>query len=596
VTKIRYLDGIRLYRAILAGSNWVTRKQQLLNRINVFPVPDGDTGTNMALTLQSIAEGVQNCPSKTVDGISQAISDSALLGARGNSGVILAQFFQGLSEGFKGRIRITTRHFAQAVRRAVASAYAAMSKPQEGTILTVIREWGEHIQQMAHKTQDFVELIRESLKTARKSLQETPKKLKILEKAGVVDAGAQGFVYMLEGILHFIESGKVESVSHSVAESKQSPVPMLGEPLPFRFCTECLMEGAEIPHNSVKECLDGLGDSVIVAGTAQKVRIHIHTNEPEKVFQMLEGFGRIHSRKVDDMLQRHQEIHLPRPRSSIALVTDSSCDLPESVIQRYNIHVVPLRIYLGDTEYVDRVTIQPRAFYQKLRETGLFPRTSQPAPGDFLRVYRKLAQTHKSIISIHLSGRLSGTFSSAQRAAQEVSGVPIAVLDGSTVSVALGLIVEQTAQAIEKGLSHAEIVRLAKDLREKVRIYATVPTMKYLIHGGRVGRLKGLVSRLLHVRPLIAITPEGVATVVGKAFSLRGMVRKLWRLVESKARGLRNLRFAVAHADCPETANWYVEKIKERFGVEEVMVVEAAVVLGAHAGPGASAIAFLGEP
>jgi len=208
--KISYIDGNLLKHGIIAGARRVIQMQENLNRINVFPVPDNDTGTNMALTLQSVTEGVISCRDNTIAGMSKCLADSALMGARGNSGAILAQFFQGLAECFKGKLKVTCKHFGEAAQWAKKYAYEAISDPKEGTILTVMHDWAEQIKNQCHKTHDFLELLGDALRAAQRSLKETPKKLKILSKAGVVDAGAQGFVHMLEGIFHFMESGKIE--------------------------------------------------------------------------------------------------------------------------------------------------------------------------------------------------------------------------------------------------------------------------------------------------------------------------------------------------------------------------------------------------
>ncbi|MBL7962069.1 DAK2 domain-containing protein, partial [bacterium] len=220
--KIKYLDGIRLKRSVIAGCNFVINKKDHLNNINVFPVPDGDTGTNMASTLKTIADTVENEHEHSIEGMSCVLADSALMGARGNSGVILAQFFQGLQDGLKGSVRANTQKFSEAVSNATQSAWSAMSKPVEGTILSVIRDWAKSVEVRSKKTDDFSELFKESLNDARISLANTPKQMAVLAKAGVVDAGAEGFVTMLEGILNFIESGRISDIKRvGLSESEE---------------------------------------------------------------------------------------------------------------------------------------------------------------------------------------------------------------------------------------------------------------------------------------------------------------------------------------------------------------------------------------
>ncbi|HEX9149929.1 MAG TPA: DAK2 domain-containing protein, partial [Thermoanaerobaculia bacterium] len=194
---IGYLDGRRLSRAVIAGAHFVGQRAEPLNKINVFPVPDGDTGTNLATTLQKIAAGIARVRERHVRRVSTAVADEALAGARGNSGAILAQFFSGFCEGLPDRPRITTSDFGDAVVRAADSAYGAIARPVEGTILTVIRDWARYVANRAKDIRDFAVILPDSLKEAKRSLENTPKQMAALRKAGVVDAGAQGFVYLL---------------------------------------------------------------------------------------------------------------------------------------------------------------------------------------------------------------------------------------------------------------------------------------------------------------------------------------------------------------------------------------------------------------
>ncbi|HCK98634.1 MAG TPA: dihydroxyacetone kinase, partial [Candidatus Marinimicrobia bacterium] len=186
--KIKYIDGKRLNRGIKAGAKKVYDNQDHLNEINVFPVPDADTGSNMASTLKTVVENMDEDANESIDASSRKIADSALMGARGNSGVILAQFFHGLAKGLEERIKITTEQFGKAVQQAKESAYEALNQPKEGTILTVMKDWAENIYQNSKKVVDFQELLHNGLDVARKSLENTKTKLESLRKANVVDS------------------------------------------------------------------------------------------------------------------------------------------------------------------------------------------------------------------------------------------------------------------------------------------------------------------------------------------------------------------------------------------------------------------------
>ncbi len=601
--KIHYLDGKRLRRAMKAGAHGLIKGRQRLNDINVFPVPDGDTGTNMASTVQKITEGLKEAGENSIEKVSERIANSALEGARGNSGAILAQFFQGLAEGLRGRVRITTEHFSEAVRKAIDRSYEALSQPKEGTILTVIRDWGKHIQEKSKQTRDFSELLTSSLEAARKSLQETPKKLKALQKSGVVDAGAQGFVYMLEGVTNFIRGGRIGELDNLDLSLLSGPQPeaqlieYAPEAITFRYCTEFFLYGEGIPRETIREKLGPMGDSLIVAGSSTRVRVHIHTNEPRRVFDAVRTYGEIRQQKVDDMIQQHQDTHSREAQSTIALVTDTSCDLPESLLRRYNIHMIPLRLRLDDTEYLDKVTIFPEEFYERLQKAKNFPKTSQPTPQDFLRIYQQLANRYESIISIHLAGKLSGTLAAAQRAAREIQGKigkRVVTIDSRTTSVGLGLLLTVAGKAVKAGKSVEEVVRTVEEAIKRSHIFVSTDTVKYLVMGGRVSKSKGFLANLFDLVPVISLRKDGKTHKVATAKKGLAIQEKLLQVIEKRTRRYADRRFAIVHVAAPQIAHWYARRIEEKFGKKPEFILEAAPVLGAHGGPGAAAVAVLG--
>jgi hypothetical protein len=594
--KIDYIDGRRLRQAVIAGARRVIMMQDYLNGINVFPVADNDTGTNMALTLQSIAEGAVSCREASVSAMSQCLADSALMGARGNSGAILAQFFQGLAESFKGKLTATVENFAEAAEKARCCAYDAISEPKEGTILTVIHDWAERVKNHCRLSKDFREVLKEGFDEAQRSLKETPTKMKLLSKAGVVDAGAQGFVHMLEGILHFMESGKIyRGVGIGSRAGARAKVEKSPEDITFRFCTECLVDGEDIPRKKLREELSALGNSLIVAGSSERVRIHIHTNEPQTVFAAIAKYGRVFQQKQEDMRNQHERAYGNGVVPKIALVTDSSCDLTPEYLIRHNIQMVPVQLAFGKQTYIDKITITPKEFYRILAESEHYPKTSQPTPGDYLKTYDELWGHYEQAVSIHLSGALSGTLQAAQTASKTLPQNKVKVIDSRSVSVGLGLIVVEAATAIEEGCDIDEVVRRAEQAIGRVRFFIHFSTVEYLIRGGRLSKSRGLLAKILNLRPILTLDDQGRVQTVAKVLGEEAGRKKTMQLVCEAALGKRNLHFAVAHANAPEKAEWFVQRIKRQFEVSDVMVVNVSPALGAHAGPGAAGVAFLGE-
>lgn len=600
--KIKYLNGVRLQRAIVAGADWVVAMQKHLDAINVFPVPDGDTGSNMASTMKSIAERAKENIDKSLHKVSDALADSALMGAKGNSGAILAQFFQGLAEGLKGQRKVTTERFGHAVQVAADKAREAMSSPREGTIITVISEWSERIKENCKKTTDFDELLRDSLAWAKQALQRTPDQLAVLKKAGVVDAGAQGFVYMLEGIVTFMEKGDLSSSRQDAQNYADiDTIPLIEdtffddhETSQFRYCTECLLVGDHIDTTKLRTGLETLGDSLIVAGSPTKTKIHIHTNHPAKVFALAAPQGEFREQKVDDMIQQNHDAH-HNEKCKVAIVADTGCDIPEELREKYNIHFIHHSLVFGDSEtYLDKIGLDRDDFYARLKNFSIPIKTSQPTPAQFKRLYTFLTKYYDACVSIHLPPAHSGTIHGARRVASEF-GEKVVVVDSHRNSMAMGLVVLEAAKAAAEGKDLAEVVRVAEDAADKADAFFCFDTLKYHLRGGRLSNSAGTIASFLQLRPIIAFKKDGTVTLGGVAFSRHGARNKAWAQTKKHAMGKKNLRFMVAHADAPELANWFVQKIKETFEVDDIPVLEASYTLTSHAGPGSAGIGFLGD-
>ncbi|HEX7315034.1 MAG TPA: DegV family protein [Pyrinomonadaceae bacterium] len=591
------LDGLLLQRAVVAAAQRVLQMQEQLDSINVFPVPDSDTGTNMALTLRHVAEGALDCKDSSVYPMSVALAEAALAGAHGSSGSILAQFFQGLSEGLRGQEVCDLGFFVEAAARASSEARAAVSEPREGTILTVMRDWAESLSPRRETRGGFPGLLRHSLRAAEQSLKRTPSELDVLARAGVVDAGAQGFVYMLEGVVGFIRSGTVEPLArrkrtedyiHAVAALTLADIP-------HRFCTQLSLAGQGFDRGVLKERLAPLGDSIIITGSGERVHVHVHANDPEVVFAALKEYGELSDCRQEDMRAQHTRARHGLQSRSITLATDSSCDLPQDEFIRRRIHVVPCLVTIGEDTYADKVTLTEREFYRLLATSDVTPKTSQPSSASFSKAYLQLSEGERTVLVLTVSGALSGTLQAAELGARAVQqDADVTVMDSRNISAGLGLIVREAADAIEAGLPLAEVRRRVDWAVANVRLFALIETTEYLIRGGRLSRFKGGVANLMNVKPILTIDHGGVQVVARTLGTARGR-SKLFEIVEREAAGKRELRFMVAHANAHALGGYYVERIKKSFGVLDVPLVSISPALGSHVGPGAIGIVFLGR-
>jgi DegV family protein with EDD domain len=591
--KIRYLSGNRLYYAVLAGGDAVIRDQAFLDKINVFPVPDADTGTNLASTMRFIAERARasRSPKSTLD----SIADAAITGARGNSGIIFAQFLYGVARELRHDLRISTRSFGESVRRAVEYARKAVVRPVEGTMITLIHDWAEAVYSERHKMSDFAELLTHSLRVAQASLKDTPKKLAVLRKAGVVDAGAKGFVDFLEGVVHFIRGGSIKRLRDLSAPAP----PALAAPAAHRgavrqrYCAEALLTGAGLDVEGIRRIVGESGESAIVAGAADKVRIHVHTDAPSELFFRLKDFGAIVEIKADDMVRQYEASH--RPKSKIALVTDSACDVPPAFIDEHQIHVIPFQLAFGDSLFLDKVTITPDQFYGLLQTSPHHPKSSQPSPAAVQNMFAFLASHYESIIAVTMSSGLTGLYSMCLKAAESLPSAKISVIDSRHLSLSQGLILKRVAEAVRRGLRHDEIVRAAEGWVAKTKLFVDVATLKYMVRGGRVSPLKGLIAGLLNLKPIVSLDEHGKAAIGGKSFSRRASMRKILGAVRSFAAAGKVRGYAIVHARAPERAARYAAAMTPIVGAAPDFVMDVSPVVGAHNGIGVVGIALMHE-
>ncbi len=592
------LDGKRFYYSFLAGAQKIFDHYQGLNKINVFPVADGDTGTNLASTMRSIID--TSIPTQNIKVTADALADAALIGARGNSGIIFAQFLYGFSNEIEDEKNLTVESFAEIVKKAVVYAYEAIANPVEGTMISVMRDWADYIYVLKDQIKDFNQLIIASYSKATEALQDTPKKLEVLRKNNVVDAGAKGFVFFLEGMIDFFKHGELKKLAsaRNVTKIKDFEEIVHDESeLTHRYCTEALISFEKEDKenkNRLKETIEKYGDSLVIAGSPKKLRIHIHTDDPAKLFYSIKDQGNITYKKVDDMKMQSDIVH--HRKWNTALITDSTCDLPQEIIEKYQIHVVPLTVHFEKDFYLDALTITPDKFYELLEQSKTNPTTSQPTYKDFTNKYNYLASHYDSIVGIHLSEKMSGTYSNSRKAAyaiQERQDKNISVFSSNKVTISLGLQVLRAAEAIEIGETYDDIIKQIEDWKSKSHLYVTAQSLKYLIRGGRVSAVKGFFGKLLKVQPLLKVSAEGKAELFGKPTSaeegMKMVIKEAIKIID----GHEIWGYAVAHSNNEKAAIWYAREMEEITGKKPKFISPVSPVLGTHVGPGVAGLAIL---
>jgi DegV family protein with EDD domain len=586
---IGYLDGPRLRRSLLAATAWVSAARDELNRINVFPVPDGDTGTNFTLTLRSIADALHRLGDAPLPEVTRTAAQASVEGARGNSGMMLSHFLLGFSEGIGQRARVRAHELAAAIRRGFERLQNALEEPVEGTILSVCREAAVGAERAATEHEDLLPMMRTTLEHADQALRRTPEQLAVLKEAGVVDAGGKGFVKMLEGIIRLIERGIVASDAPAAAESAAAPAALaeIVAERDYRFCTEALVRGERLPSSAeARAALAPLGGSLLVLRAADLLRVHIHTDAAAAVFRIAERWGDVVSKKADDMREQHRLLTTATRR--VAIICDSSCDLPDAVLDRYGIALVPLQLLLGDRVYLDRVEMDAAEFYRRLRAGGVSATTSQPTPAQFGDAFEHARAAADEVVAVLLSSALSGTYANAEAARRSFAGGGIHLVDSRSASFGVGLLARRGAELAEAGWSGAAIARELERVRGQSGMFFTVDTLEYLLRSGRVSRVQAWLGGLLNMKPIMTLDPDGTAAAAGRVRGQAALLPRLFRLLDAALpRQRERLRMAVAHADVPELAERVLAALVERYRPLDMLVAPVTGVLAAHAGPGA---------
>lgn len=336
--QISSCNGQEMKEMFVAGSSWLEKSVAEVNAINVFPVPDGDTGTNMHLTMRSTLEEVDRSPNPSVSDVAKAMAQGALMGARGNSGVILSQFFRGLAKGLEGKETMGGKDWAAALVEASHTAYKGLSQPTEGTILTVIKD-AANVAQATAQTQpdDLVTVMEATVNEARDSVARTPLLLSVLREAGVVDAGGQGWYILMEGALRYLK-GEVGEMEYSKPRMVTANIPMVAhlpqlateKEEPYGYCTNFLLVGQKLNPDKIKTKLEGKGQSLVVVGDSNTVRVHIHSYDPGAILRYATSLGTLHHIQIQNMDDQHEgfvEMQKERlPTIDMAVVVVASGD------------------------------------------------------------------------------------------------------------------------------------------------------------------------------------------------------------------------------------------------------------------------------
>ncbi len=580
-----------MYQSFLAGAKEVIKQKQHLNEINVFPVADGDTGTNLASLMQSLLQ--ESSLNQDDKAKLKQLADQALIGARGNSGIIFAQYLNGFIISLDNDTTdITVDQFITSVEKAFPYAYDAIEDPVEGTMITLMREWGQSLRHLKDSVKDFSELLNKSFEHLKAALAKTPDDLAVLKKHNVVDAGAKGFLHFIEGFMKFVNNEEMDDLyDDNFDDEAQIPNDEDFSNQAYRYCTEALITGENLEAKKIKVALHGLGDSLVVAGHESKVRVHIHTDKPQDVFYVLRDYGFIAEQKVDDMQKQH-EIKNNR-KHTIALVTDSIADLPQAYIDDHQIQQIPINVMIEDSNYYDKLTITSERFYQFMDELETYPTSAQPNLKQMENYFSYLSTYYDQILVLTVSSKMSGTYNVMRQATKSIENADIRVVDTKQNSGAQGLLVMRAQEMIEAGQSLDDIESAITELRSRTKILVSVKTLKYMVRSGRVSKVTGVIGKIANLKPVISIDEEGNGIIFAKGLSIKSSTKKIKKHVEKimKDKGIE--RYAIVHANALDRAHQFAKEFETMIGQEPTYIMDISTIVAMSAGVGTIAIAYV---
>lgn len=585
------LDGYQWFKAVRAGASHLINNHVILNKINVFPVADGDTGSNLASLMRSVISNTRVAAPFSVT--SKSIALASLVGARGNSGTIFSQFFYGFCSQEREIVDISVEEFCDLVVSAAAKAKKAVGNPLEGTVLSVMEAWAQACAKLKVNANNFAELFNESLAVARAALKNTINQLEVLRQTNLVDAGGQGFVYFLEGVAKYLANPEMkidiaeQNLSFELTEDEHAIL----ECPEHRYCVEALITDLAIPIDSLKNEIAKLGDSLAIAGDESNCRIHVHTNMPWDFAKIISASADIAQQKIDDMLRQYQAMN--QRQSKTALLVDSSVDLPPDFIEAHQIHIVPLQIQMNHNHYFDRLTISTSQIYQELlNNKDSQVSTSMPNQSQVEKMLDFLGAQYQEIIAITLPSQQSGTYQLIKNAGEKLN-IDLSVVDSCRNSAAHGFLVQHAVKAIADGKSKEQIVNELNELKKKTNLYVAVENLKYTARSGRVSKNKAHLVSWLGINPVIALDDYGKGYILSKAFGFKGALKKLAVLLKKKPGAIKE--YVIVHVEAEQGAQILAEILTRELGQKPSYITTASPVLGIHAGPGSVAVAAMWE-
>ncbi len=588
-----------LRKMIIFSCDRIEREKEKINKINVFPVPDQDTGGNLSKTLLGIKKAIEKEDFKDLDSLAGAALDGALESAQGNAGVIYTGFLAGFLPAFQNKNPINAEKLANAMREGAIKAREAIKDPKEGTILDVIDATADTIEKESKKDKDIVSIFKKAVKNANQALLATREKMEIFKKANVVDAGGLGYLMILESYVSALEGA--ENINKISKEQESEKVRKFVQTISFRYEVVFLIENPKIEREELASKLAKIGDSIEILKIKNKIKVHVHTDDPDEVKKIARESGEIKSLRVEDMAKEIAGEESVK-ENHIALLIEETADIPEKIIEKYQLGYIKHILDWPAAEKLKGDNIYEKMIEADKKKIKQMPKTAQASPKTFLDAYKKIIEKlpkDGKILAITLSSKLSGAYNSAYQASQLSGNASrIFVLDSLNVSSSLGLLNLRAIELIQEKREFDEIVNELKKTIGKIQLFGVLGDPKWLESGGRMSHSQANLVRKMSkigVRVLITVK-DGKIDKGGIVFGAKDPSTAIFKKIKStsaKDRKMgKKIRAVINHCSNEKEAE-KLKKMLKKIGIEVQYISLVSPVIGVHVGPGTLIAAWM---
>jgi DegV family protein with EDD domain len=565
----------------------IEAEKEEINKINVFPVPDQDTGTNLAKTLEGIKKAIEGKNFQSKKELADAILEGALNSAQGNVGVIFTGFLVGFFSNLNENDVFNAKNLAILFEKGKERAFKSILNPKEGTILDVISAFSQSFFELAQKKDEIEEIFEVSLEKAKLALIETREKMEILKKANVVDAGGLGFLMVLESFFEVLKGEK-----RKIEKMPSGEIKRMVQIMRHRFEIVALIENPKVKEEEVKEKLKDLGDSLDLILVQNKLKLHIHTDWPEEIKKIIRNFGEIKELREEDMAKEIAKEPSVK-KISIGIVTENVASILLKILERYQIEIAEAKFDWPELEKIEGKNI-----YQKIKKAYEMrietrPRTSQATPKDYLEVFKKQLERFDKVLCLTLSSKLSGCYNSAIQAKEmlpEGKKERVFVFDTLNAAAGQALFVLRAIELIQEQREVEEIVEELKKMIPKTQTYIIFADPKGIEFIGRITKSQAnWIRRMkkLGLHPIMKIK-DGILIKGGIVFAKdesEALFKKVLKDSERERKMGKKIRVIINHADNLEGANKLKGLLKEK-KIEVSFISEGSPILCAVTGPG----------